>query len=129
MYCVFLDINAEKRHELHAAETEARLRENNINIENVISNAPGGIAMCEKGEDGSFHVLYSSKGLSDIEAEDFRTKMNNAITTGKPIEYTFHCRSYNLKPLWILVRAQFLKSDTGKLRLYCFISDVTPSIG
>lgn len=149
LYCVFLDINAEKRHELHAAETEARLRENNINIENVISNAPGGIAMCEKGEDGSFHVLYSSKGLSDIfrypdydtyvsevekperkmisdiEAEDFRTKMNNAITTGKPIEYTFHCRSYNLKPLWILVRAQFLKSDTGKLRLYCFISDAT----
>lgn len=149
LYCVFLDINAEKRHELHAAETEARLRENNINIESVISNAPGGIALCEKGDDGRIHVLYSSRGLADIfrypdydtyvnevekperkmitdiEAEDFRSKINSAIVTGKPIEYTFHCRSYDLKPLWILVRAQFLKSDTGKLRLYCFISDVT----
>lgn len=149
LYCVFLDINAEKRHELHAAETEAMLRENNINIENVISNAPGGIAMCEKGDDGQFHVLYRSRGLSDIfrypdydtyfnevekagqkmiteiEAEAFRSKMNGAIVSGKPIEYTFHCRSYDKRPLWILVRAQFLKSETGKLRLYCFISDVT----
>lgn len=149
LYCVFLDINAEKRHELHAAEADARLKQNDINIEKMINNAPGGIAMCEKGEDGKMHVLYSSKGLadifgypdyetyvkeaeengrkmvSDIEAEAFRSRMRTSLLTEKPLEYTFHCQSYRKRPLWILVRAHFLKNETGKLRLYCFISDVT----
>ncbi len=142
LYCFFLDVNDEER-------LEQRAKENDINFENVISNAPVGIAMCEKGDDGKLHIIYSSKGMADIfgypdydtyvneventerkmisefEAHDFRNKMNHAIVSGTPIEYTFHCRSYNQKPLWILTRAQFMKSDSGRLRLYCFISDVT----
>lgn len=149
LYCVFLDINAEKRHELRAAEADERLRQNDINIEKMINNAPGGIAMCEKGHDGKMHVLYSSKGLAEIfgypdyetyvedveksgrkmiteaEAEAFRSSMSASIITGKPLEYTFHCQSYQKRPLWILVRAQFIKNEAGRLRLYCFISDTT----
>lgn len=149
LYCVFLDINAEKRHELHAAEADERLRQNDINIEKMINNAPGGIAMCEKGSDGKMHVLYSSRGLADIfgypdyetyveevekgglkmvsetEAEYFRSRMSASIITGNPLEYTFHCQSYQKKPLWILVRAQFIKNEAGRIRLYCFISDTT----
>lgn len=142
LYCFFLDVNDEERF-------EQRAKENDINFENVISNAPVGIAMCEKGDDGKLHIIYSSKGLADIfgypdydtyvnevekterkmisefEADDFRNKMNHAIVSGTPIEYTFHCRSYDQKSLWILTRAQFMKSESGRLRLYCFISDVT----
>lgn len=149
LYCVFLDINAEKMYELHAAEADARLKQNGINIEKLINNAPGGIALCEKAEGGKMKVLYSSKGLadilgypdyetylndtesgihkivSDIDSSIFKTKMNSAIATGQPFEYTFQCRSYMGMPLWILVRAQFVKSNMGRLRLYCFISDVT----
>ncbi|MBD5104772.1 MAG: EAL domain-containing protein [Ruminococcaceae bacterium] len=149
LYCVFLDINAEKRHEQRAAEADERLRQNDINIEKMINNAPGGIAMCEKGHDGKMHVLYSSRGLADIfgypdyetyveevekgglkmisetEAEYFRSRMSASIITGKPLEYTFHCQSYQKKPLWILVRAQFIKNEAGRIRLYCFISDTT----
>ncbi|MCM1055628.1 MAG: EAL domain-containing protein [Bacteroides sp.] len=149
LYCVFLDINAEKRSELRAAEADERLRQNNVNIEKLINNAPGGIAMCEKGGDGKMHVLYSSRGLSEIfgypdyesyveevekkgrkmvtetEAEAFRLRMSSSILSGKPLEYTFHCQSYAGRPLWITVRAQFIKNEAGRLRLYCFISDTT----
>lgn len=149
LYCVFLDITAEKMQEKRAMEADERLRTNKIDIVKLINNAPGGITLSERGEDGKMHTLYSSKGLADIfgypdyetyvedveqgrrkmisnvEADGFRSKMSNSLLTGTPIEYTFNCQDYNGKPIWIMVRAQFLKSEAGKIRLYCFITNVT----
>lgn len=149
LYCVFLDISAEKTHEKRADEADKKLRKNRVDVEKLINSAPGGITLSEKGEDGKMHTLYSSRGLADIfgypdyetyvkeveqgkrrmisnvEADGFRSKMSNSLLTGMPIEYTFNCQDYSGKPIWIMVNAQFLKSEAGRLRLYCFITNVT----
>lgn len=149
LYCVFLDITAEKLQERRAEEANQQLRTNKVDVVKLINSAPGGIALSEKGDDGRMHVLYSSSGLADIfgypdyetylkdteygarnmvsnvEADGFRSRMSSSLMTGMPIEYTFNCKDYSGKPIWIMVRAQFLKSEAGRLRLYCFITNVT----
>lgn len=149
LYCVFLDITTEKAQERRAEEADKKLRKNRVDVEKLINSAPGGITLSEKGEDGRMHTLYSSRGLanifgypdyetyvkeveqgsrrmiSNVEADGFRSKMSSSLLTGMPIEYTFSCQDYSGKPIWIMVNAQFLKSEAGRLRLYCFITNVT----
>lgn len=150
MYCVFLDINAEKQQEQRAYDANKRLQENEMRIDNMINNAPGGLALCEENENGALKVLYCSRGLADImgcpdydrylfelldspdgrvidqdDVINFKRSLGVASVTGKAMEHIFKCRSYGGDPIWIKMRGQLTRDDKGKMSLYCFVNDIT----
>lgn len=150
LYCVFLDINVEKNQELKTKEANERLKSSEIRLESMINNAPGGIVLCEQGEDGELKVLYCNRGLSvmmgchdydrflhDIicnasdrvintsDIVEFKKKLQSAVAAGRSVEHVFRCLDYTDHLLWIQVHGQITENDKGGYSLYGFISDIT----
>lgn len=150
MYCVFLDINAEKQQEYLARSVSSRLRDNELRIENMMNNVPGGLALCEEDENGSLRVMYCSKGMADImscrdydrylfelmeeptsmtvnpdEVSEFKRNLNVAAVTGNQVEQVFTCKDFNGNTIWLSMRGQLMRDEKGKMTLYCFVNDIT----
>ncbi len=149
IYCVFLDINAEKRQELRANEVGKRLRTNESHLEALLDNAPGGIAYAERDDYGKMKTLFASLGLaellgypdyescmneigenpsagiSDEDVQIIRQKISRSLTTGKHLKYSFSCKTKDGGELWLLMRGQLVFNDEGRLCLYAFITNTT----
>ena len=150
LYCVFLDINAEKRQELRAEESGKRLRENQSLLQTVINNAPGGISFSERGEDGHFHTIFLSRGLADLlgyksveecledvskdpgvgvspsDSAAIRGLVAAIPETGGNFKYAFQCRTRGGHVLWLTMRCQITRGEEdGKVKMYAFITNIT----
>lgn len=150
MYCVFLDVNEEKRHELLVQDADKKLHENEERIEKIMNNSPGALALCEEDENGELRVIYCSKGLADImgftdyngylselidaptartdnpdEVSAFRRALGVAAVSGTPVEQEFQCRDFNGNLIWVMMRGKLLQSEKGKMTVYGFITDIT----
>ncbi|MBD5080677.1 MAG: EAL domain-containing protein [Ruminococcaceae bacterium] len=151
LYCVFLDINVEKNQELKAQEADKRLKNNEIRLESMINNAPGGVVLCEQSsEDSGLKVLYCSRGLSEMmgcldydrflhdiimnasdrvinssDIADFRKKLHGALTAGRSVEHVFRCLDYTDNLVWMQIHGQITENDKGGYSLYGFVTDIT----
>lgn len=150
MYCVFLDINEEKIQELKAAEAKEKLRSNEVRMESMINNAPGGIALCEQDLNGDLQVLYCSRGLAAMmgcsdynryltelvenpasrlknkeDIKSFKKEFDACALTSGSVEHMFRCKDYKGNLLWVMLRGQVMKGDDGVLTLYAFVNDIT----
>lgn len=149
LYCVFLDINAEKQQELRAEESGKRLRENQSLLQTVFNNAPGGICFSERGDDGSFRTLFISLGLAQMlgfssvedclavisENPSHGVSANDAATIkrliseipeeGGSFKYGFRVDLDNGHTLWLSMRCQLTREDDGKVHMYSFITNLT----
>ena len=149
LYCVFLDINFEKRMELRAEESGRQLRENQSRLETVVNNAPGGILLTERGDDGRYRILYINRGLSDMlgysdpdeclaalkddasiriadnDEESILKKIAEIPEEGGDFQYAFKTASVAGNELWLTMRCHMMRGEDGKVRMYGFISDFT----
>lgn len=149
MYCVFLDINAEKRQELRAEKSGIQLRENQDRLETVVNNAPGGITLSERREDGHFHTVFINRGLADIlgysdyeqclaeiaenpstgvseqDALAIRQMIAEVPKTGGHFGYAFGCVSHTNAALWLSMNCQLMYGEDGRVKMYSFITDTT----
>ncbi len=149
MYCVFLDINAEKRQEIRAEKSGMKLRENRELLATVINNAPGGISLSERRDDGHFRTVFVNKGLAEllgyseyercltelaenpsigVSEQDvlaIRQKIAESSETGGNFKHAFKCVSRSGKELWLSVNCQIISGEDGKVKMYSFISDIT----
>lgn len=149
MYCVFLDINAEKRQELRAEESGRQLRENQSRLETVVNNAPGGITLSERGADGRFHIMFINRGLvdmlgyashdeclrnissdpsigvSDADVAAIREKIAKIPEEGGHFKYAFRFVSVKGSELWLTMRCQLVRGEDGKMKMYAFITNIT----
>lgn len=149
MYCVFLDINSEKEHELRAEEADRRIQQNESRLESLLNNAPGALIFCERADDGQMKVFYLSRGLSDIlgysddeacfnaigenpkngiseeDAIAFTEQMNNALEEDGIVYYAFQCLNCSGETIWLSFKGQLTRTENGKLRMYGFVSDIT----
>lgn len=149
MYCVFLDINNEKKQEMKAKEADKKIKQNESRLEALLNNAPGALIFCERADDGKMKVFYLSRGLADIlgyaddqecydaigenptrdiskeDFEAFNEQLNNALITNGVINYAFHCRNTSGDPIWLSFKGQLTHTEDGKLKMYGFVSDIT----
>ncbi len=149
MYCVFLDINAEKRQELRAEKSGIQLRENQDRLETVINNAPGGISLSERREDGHFRTVFVNRGFADmlgysdyeqclnmiaenpslgVSEEDvlaIRQRIDELPEAGGNFKYAFRCLAYNGKELWLSMNCQLMCGEDGKVKMYSFVTNIT----
>ncbi|MDE6731784.1 MAG: EAL domain-containing protein [Oscillospiraceae bacterium] len=149
LYCVFLDINAEKQQELRAEESGKRLRENQSLLQTVFNNAPGGISFSERDDNGRFHTVFISRGLakmlgfSSIEEclavisqnPSYGITTNDTMTIkrlisevpedGGSFKYAFRVDINNGHVLWVSMRCQLTYGDNGKVNMYSFITNLT----
>lgn len=149
LYCVFIDINAEKHNEIRAEESGRQLRENQTRLETVVNNAPGGILLSERGDDGRFRILYINHGLAEMlgysnEEECFAALKDDASIwiadsdedtilrkiaeipeEGGDFQYSFKTVSANSDELWLSMRCQMMRGEDGKVKMYAFVSDIT----
>lgn len=150
MYCVFLDINEEKRQEKLIQDVDQKLLENEKRIERLMNNAPGALVLCEEDENGDLKVIYCSKGLADImgyadyegylaelidtptsrtdnpdEVSAFKRALGVAAVTGTQVEQEFRCRDCNDNLIWVMLRGRLLRGEKGKMTVYGFINDIT----
>ena len=149
IYCVFLDINAEKHQELRAEESGKKLRANQSMLNTVINNAPGGISLCER-VNGVFRVLFVNQGLANLlgysdsetclaelsqktnygisenDIKVIREKIADVPDCGGNFTYAFRCIERTGNDLWISVSCQLLPSETdGRVKMYLFITNIT----
>ncbi len=149
LYCVFLDMNAEKRQEIRVKEADARLRENKSRLEYLISSAPGGMSYSQRTQDGHFKTLYVSKGLAEIlgysdfeefsrrvrenpveyiSAEDtlaVREEIEKALKSDCRLRYDFSCTSRDGRKLWLSMNSIIRTDKDGQQNLHSFITDIT----
>lgn len=149
IYCVFLDCNDEKRHEMLAKEAGERLRENEDKLEALLDNSPGGIAYAERDSYGKMNVLFvnrglaemleyptyesciaeltkdSSAGLTPYDVSVIRRKLDETLENGGHLKHTFNCVTKNGKTLWLMLRAKPMLNGDGTLCLYIFITNTT----
>lgn len=151
IYCVFLDVTAEKRQELRAAQTGQQLRTKENQFETLLNNAPGGIAYAEHSSDGKIITLFASQGLADMlgypdrdsciaelienpsvgitEANvlTIRMKMSDALGGSRCFKHSFKCTTKDGGELWLMMRVQLVKidGDDNRLGLYAFITNIT----
>lgn len=149
IYCVFIDVNDEKRKELLAEETGAKLRASENHFEAVLNNAPGGIVYAEHGENGGMKTLFASKGLaemldypdsescmadlakdpcmgiSEADALTIKMKMSEALAGGKRFKHSFRCRTKKGDDMWVMLRGQLVNIEGDSLGLYAFITNIT----
>lgn len=150
MYCVFLDVNEEERHEQLVHDTDQKLLENEERIEKIMNNSPGALALCEEDENGDLKVIYCSKGLADImgytdyegylaelidaptsrtdnpdEVSAFRRALDVAATTGTAVEQEFRCRDHDDNLIYVMMKGKLLCGENGRMTVYGFITDIT----
>lgn len=150
MYCVFLDINYEKRQELLAEESGKQLRENQLRLETIINNAPGGICSLELYPNGSNRILFMNRGLfemlgyssyeecladirkrpnfgmSNNDIAAIRKKISEASENGGRFRYAFKCEDTHGKEMWLSLQCQLIESEnSGKTKMYSFITNLT----
>lgn len=149
IYSLFFDINSEKQQEQTAKEADKRLRDNEVQLDALINNAPGGIAYAEMGDDDHMHTLFVSKGLAEMlgypdyetgvreisinpvvgiseeDIEEIDKLSDDALTDNMRIKYSFRRRTYDNRNIWLMMRGQLMYSDEGKLRLYAFVTNIT----
>lgn len=149
IYCVFLDINDEKRHEMIAKEVGEKLRENEDKLEALLDNSPGGIVYAERDTYGRMNVKFVNRGISEmleypdvetcveelsadatvgVNAYDvsvIRKKLEEAILNGTKLKHTFNCTTKKGKVLWLMLRAKPMLDADGRLCLYTFITNTT----
>ena len=149
LYCVFIDINAEKHNELRAEESGRQLRENQSRLETVVNNAPGGILYSERDDNGKYHIIYINQGLVDILGYANYDECLNALKKsakigvspvdeanilkeiakipeeGGDFKYALKTLSVKGDELWLSMRCQMMRGEDGKVRMYAFISDFT----
>ena len=149
LYCVFIDINAEKHNELRAEESGRQLRENQTRLETVVNNAPGGILLTERGDEGRYRIKYINRGLvdmlgyadedeciaalkddasiwiSDTDETNILNEIAKIPEEGGNFQYAFKTVSAKGDELWLTMRCQMLKGEDGVVRMYGFVSDVT----
>ena len=149
LYCVFLDINAEKHNELRAEESGRKLRENQSRLETVVNNAPGGILYSERDDNGKYHINYINRGLMDILGYSDYDECLKAVKenpkigvsavdeanilkaiadipeSGGDFKYSLKIQSVKGEELWLSMRCQMMRDEDGKVKMYAFISDFT----
>ncbi len=151
IYCVFLDVTAEKRQELRAAQAAQRLQTRENQFETLLNNAPGGIAYSEHSPEGKVRTLFASQGLSDMlgypdresctarlcedpyvgvdEADilTIRMKMSEALSGSRRFKHLFKCIALDGSELWLMMCVQLINvsDENGRLGLYAFITNVT----
>lgn len=149
LYCVFLDINAEKHMEIRAEESGRQLRENQTRLETVVNNAPGGILLAERGEDRRFRIQYINNGLvemlgysdreeclaalkedasiriSDADEDNILKAIEAIPEEGGNFQYALKTVSASGDELWLTMRCQMMKGEDGVVKMYAFVSDNT----
>lgn len=149
IYCVFLDVNAEKQQELRADETGARLKTSENHFEALLNNAPGGIVYAEHGENGSMKTLFASNGLaemldypdsgsciaelsadpsvgiSEADALTIKMKMSEALSGCRRFEHSFRCRTKKGDDMWLMMRGHLVNIEGDRLGLYAFITNIS----
>ena len=149
MCCVFLDINAEKHQEFRANEAGKQLRANEVHLEAMLDNTPGGIAYAERGDNGKMNTLFAnlglaemlgypdyescmreigsdpSSGVSENDVAVIREKIAEALEKKQLLTYAFRCKARSGAELWLMMRGQVVVNDEGRLCLYAFISNIT----
>lgn len=149
IYCVFLDSNDEKRHEMLAKEAGERLRENEDKLEALLDNSPGGIAYAERDSYGKMTVMFVNRGLAEMleyptyesciaelssestvgltpyDVSVIRKKLDETLENGGHLKHTFNCVTKNGRPLWLMLRAKPMINGDGTLCLYIFITNTT----
>lgn len=149
IYCVFLDINAEKRQELRARENGRRLRDNQSMLETIMNNTPGGVSLFER-VGGMFRAVFVNPGManmlgygdlnaclaaisndpclgvSDNDVNAIRQKIADIPEYGGHFSYAFAYSDPNGRKRWLSMRCQLLRSETdGKVKMYAFVTDAT----
>ena len=149
LYCVFLDINAEKHMEIRAEESGRQLRANQLRLETVVNNTPGGILYSERDDNGKYHIKYINRGLVDILGySDYDECLNALIDNpkigvstvdeanilkeiekipeeGGDFRYVLKTASAKGEELWLTMRCQMMRGEDGKVNMYAFITDIT----
>lgn len=149
IYCVFLDINAEKRQELRAKENGRRLRDNQSMLETIMNNTPGGVTLFER-VNGMFRAVFVNPGLVDMlgygdldaclaaisrdpclgvsenDANAIRQKIADIPERGGHFTYAFAYSDPQGGKLWLSMSCQLHRSELdGKVKMYAFITDIT----
>lgn len=149
IYCVFLDVNDEKHHEMLAKEAGEKLRENEDKLENVLDNAPGGIVYAERDSYGKMNVVFANQGMAEmlgypdldscmqalctnpndgVSEEDIgliRNRLDRALEKGLTLKHSFNYVSNRGEILWLMVTAKPMLNAEGRLSLYAFVNNVT----
>lgn len=149
IYCVFLDSNDEKRHEILAKEAGEKLRDNEDKLETLLDNAPGGIAYAERDSYGKINVLFVNRGLAEMleyptyesciaelsgdptvglsagDISAIREKLETAMESGVHLKHSFGITTKNGREIWVLLRAKPRLNGEGRLALYAFITNAT----
>ncbi len=149
IYCVFLDSNDEKRHEMIAKEVGEKLRANEDRLEALLNNSPGGIAYAERDSYGKMSVMFVNRGLAEMleyptyesciaelsadptvgltayDVSVIRKKLEDTLTNGGHLKHTFNCTTKNGNPIWLMLRGKPMLNADGDLCLYAFITNTT----
>lgn len=149
IYCIFLDINDEKHHEMLARQAGEKLRENELTLGTLMQNAPEGIVYAERDVYGKINVKQVNKGITemleypDVEtfmqeiAQDFdagvanfevstiRKKLDEALVTGEALKHSFTCITRNGNALWLMLTAKPMLKADGTLCIYAFVTNIT----
>lgn len=149
IYCVFLDSNDEKRHEMIAKEVGEKLRANEDRLEALLNNSPGGIVYAERDSYGKMSVKFVNRGLAEMleyptyesciaelsadpsvgltayDVSVLRKKLDDTLTRGGHLKHTFNCTTKNGNPIWLMVRGKPMLNADGNLCLYAFITNTT----
>lgn len=149
IYCVFLDINAEKHQELRAKENGRRLRDNQSMLETIMNNAPGGVTLFER-VNGMFRAVFVNPGLADMlgyndldacfaafsqnpclgisenDADIIRQKIADVPEHGGHFTYAFAYTDNKGRSLWLAMSCQLHRGEIdGKVKMYAFITNLT----
>lgn len=151
IYCVFLDVTAEKQREFQAEQSKRKLRAKENQFETLLDNSPGGIAYAEHTSDGKVSTLFASQGLADmlcypdrdsciaelcinpyvgISEETvltIRMKMSEALAGCRCFKHSFKCATKDGGELWLMMRLHLVKIDgeSNSLGMYAFITNIT----
>ncbi len=149
IYCVFLDGNDEKRHEMLAKEAGEKLRENEDKLEALLDNSPGGIVYAERDSYGKMNVLFVNRGLAEMleyptyesciaelsadatvgltayDVSVIRKKLEETLETGGHLKHSFNVTTKNGRTIWLTLRAKPMLNTEGTLCLYIFITNTT----
>ncbi len=149
VYCVFLDANDEKHHEMLAKEAGEKLRANEDRLGALLDNSPGGIVYAERDSYGKMNVLFVNRGLAEMleyptyesciaelsadpcvgltayDVSVFRKKLDETLETGGHLKHTFNITTKNGNTLWLMLRAKPILNTEGNLSLYIFITNTT----
>lgn len=128
---------------------ESNQSDNSGQLKALLNDAPNGISIAQLSDDGTMKTLYINKALSEmlgfpdydtglkcvlsssvtgLEAEDalsIRNRINDAYDNGGQIKFTFKCRGFDGREIWLMLCGQTITDNAGEKLFYSIITDIT----